>query len=410
MGPVSALLTPVLVSTGQNRPYALFGYLCLVGLGAAVPAARRGWAGVLALVGLGSAGLFLGYTGRHHLPQSRPGALLGVALLLVPMVLAVLRARPDDRRVGLVSRAFVLGLPLLALPWLGSIDAWFSDPRTGMVAFFAPPEAPWLVLGAALLLPLPAVLLARRGPDPTAGIGPAAVVLALVGAALEGFSGAPSPAVLPLSLLLLVPGLAALGLAARHRGPGLGGALGAFIALCGTAALGGSLVEQLAQPGPLWATTAAALVAGLGTAATWPPLLLAALAAAALPLAVGADSGVSATTLAALGVLSLAGLGVLPLTQGRWRRGAGAVAAALAGPALFPALWVAWDQGPLAAVPGLLPVGLGAVSLLGATVLIRRERVQPASGRLAALVGAALLGAVAAVPLQLEDGWLTRQR
>lgn len=405
IGALGALLTPVLASTGQNRPYALFAYLFVVTLGTSIPAARRGWPEVVLLMVLGGAGLHLGWSDRWFSPENRLPALLGVVLLILPQVVAVLLARRTEqgKTAGQVSGLALLLLPLLAVTWLPPVDAHFYDAVSGLGRWGGAPGGVWLsVLGVALL-PLPALLGSRLGTAPTRGLAPIAVLAALMVPMLEGFSQAPKPEVLALSAALWVPAGAAVILGFR-REAGAPGALAALVLVGGVSTL---LIDSLASSVPLYAAVLGTMTAGLLVGAAWPPVLLGAVFASAFPLSVAVAAGVSIEAVGAVGVLALAGLGVAPLVHPDLRRGAGAVAAALTGPALFFGLYSAWDQGPLASVPGLLPVGLGAVSLLGAVVLVRQERVLASSGRLASLVSAALLGAVAAVPLQLEDAWLT---
>ena len=49
----------------------------------------------------------------------------------------------------------------------------------------------------------------------------------------------------------------------------------------------------------------------------------------------------------------------------------------------------------------------GFLALLGAATLVRRHRAGADSGALALMIAVALAGLTAALPLQLEDAWLT---
>jgi uncharacterized membrane protein len=83
------------------------------------------------------------------------------------------------------------------------------------------------------------------------------------------------------------------------------------------------------------------------------------------------------------------------------------LAAALAPLVLYPPLHAAWEEGLGDRALGLLPALLGALSLLGVLALVRRAEVRRDSGHLALFVGVALLGLSAAIPVQLENQWLT---
>ena len=66
---VGGLLTPVLVSSGANRPVALFAYLTLLAAGVGATATRRRWWDVVGVAGLGVGGLFFGWTVRWLAPD-----------------------------------------------------------------------------------------------------------------------------------------------------------------------------------------------------------------------------------------------------------------------------------------------------------------------------------------------------
>ncbi|MFO0002944.1 MAG: DUF2339 domain-containing protein, partial [bacterium] len=92
LGALGALMTPVLVSTGEARGAPLFAYLTVVSLGAVLPAVRRGHAEVIALLAIGSAGLHLGWAAKVHAPAEQATALVGAFALSLPFAIAVARA------------------------------------------------------------------------------------------------------------------------------------------------------------------------------------------------------------------------------------------------------------------------------------------------------------------------------
>ena len=81
LGLVGGFLTPYLVSTGEDRPLALFGYLALLDAGVVFVASRKRWS-VLALLGVaGSALVFTGWALAFMDAAKAPYALFAGAAL-----------------------------------------------------------------------------------------------------------------------------------------------------------------------------------------------------------------------------------------------------------------------------------------------------------------------------------------
>lgn len=111
-------LAPLLLSTGENRPHALFGYLCVLGLGTMACAVVRKWRAVNALVFVGTFLLYTGwFTKFYHpairaagnaLPDQWPAATLWLTVfflifLLTPILFNLAQRVPARREdVGLV--------------------------------------------------------------------------------------------------------------------------------------------------------------------------------------------------------------------------------------------------------------------------------------------------------------------
>ena len=85
----------------------------------------------------------------------------------------------------------------------------------------------------------------------------------------------------------------------------------------------------------------------------------------------------------------------------------GALTASLVGPLLFFPFHSLWTEALGSGFIGLLPVLLGGVALLAAVSLVRAVEVRADDRELALLMGVVLLFAAVAVPLQLEEAWLT---
>jgi uncharacterized membrane protein len=113
---LGGFLTPVLVSTGENRPMALFGYVLVLGVGATLCAFYRKWR---AIIVLSFAGTYLLYTGwfekfyRHTMSGTDTPAQIGIALgwlavfftvyLVLPILYALVKKINAQREdVGLV--------------------------------------------------------------------------------------------------------------------------------------------------------------------------------------------------------------------------------------------------------------------------------------------------------------------
>ncbi|HWA75346.1 MAG TPA: DUF2339 domain-containing protein [Polyangiaceae bacterium] len=138
LGLVGGFLTPLLLSTGEDRPIGLFGYILLLDTGFILAARKRGWSLVFAL------------------------SLLGTLLLEALWI---------TERMG--SERIVLGLLIVAL-----FVAVFA------LAGFKPPEekrAPWLMTQAAgLLLPFGFALYFASYADVGKHLWPVALLLSLL--------------------------------------------------------------------------------------------------------------------------------------------------------------------------------------------------------------------------------------
>ena len=64
LGMLGGFLTPVLLSTGQDNPLGLFGYIAILDVGLIVVALNRRWHFLTALAALGTAFMQIGWVGR----------------------------------------------------------------------------------------------------------------------------------------------------------------------------------------------------------------------------------------------------------------------------------------------------------------------------------------------------------
>jgi len=399
---IGGALTPLLVASGPDQPVRLFGYLALLSTGMVTAANRRRWPDLVLGAAVASAGMFLLW-GWDQTGPLHAAALAGTALLSAPFALA---AAQQDRWLAGAGRAGAVTLIALSVPWLKPPSGNFVDPVSGLTAALQGAQGLWAIAAATAWLPVPLVLAGRRRGQPLDGVAPAVVaslLVLVVGAAWgEGnYVASPLQLAVALGLPMLSIALAGAGhskvslpLLAVPIAVGLG--LGATANILtetqlglGLAALGaGSAVA-------LWSTRHGAGVAGL--------LIGLAVALGSVDL-----DHFGWRWLAGSACVSLAATSHVPLLV-RWRAGhryawAGA---ALAGLALFAPLYRSWLAAAGDEAVGLLPLLLGGNALLGVVMLTRRGALGSREVTTAVFTGAVLLGIVAAVPLHLQERWLT---
>ncbi|MFC1782948.1 DUF2339 domain-containing protein [Planctomycetota bacterium] len=68
---VGGYLAPIIVSTGENRPHALFGYVTILSIGAMLCAIFRKWRAVNLLAFFGTFGLYTGWFEKFYRPAAR---------------------------------------------------------------------------------------------------------------------------------------------------------------------------------------------------------------------------------------------------------------------------------------------------------------------------------------------------
>ena len=144
LGMLGGFLTPVLLSTGEDNPVGLFGYIALLDAGLIAVALTRRWHFLIALAALGTAGMELGWSEKFFTVEKIITAmvvLLGFdALFLAGNEVAHRRQQPNKwfqgAAAGLALLTLVYALFLLSYASLGQ--------RPGLLGT--------LVLGADLCL------------------------------------------------------------------------------------------------------------------------------------------------------------------------------------------------------------------------------------------------------------------
>jgi hypothetical protein len=176
LGMLGGFLTPILLSTGQDNPLALFGYIAILDTGLILVALRRRWFFLVALAALGTAIMQIGWAGEFFVAGKyfagnkilvALGVLLGFnVLFLAACWWAKTRQSADGAEPGLAAATAMnirrwffgstFGLVAVAL----AFTAWFLD--------FQPlAQRPWLMLGFVFLIDLvvPALVLADATTD-----------------------------------------------------------------------------------------------------------------------------------------------------------------------------------------------------------------------------------------------------
>ena len=411
LGMFGGFMTPIMVSTGENSPVAFFGYLFLLVAGVMIAAHKRRWFDVAIVAAMGFTLLYLGWTVSWYAPDQVVHAV--VAIFAVSLPFAVVGGQKRDL-TSIASGAVAMLVPLLALPWLVPVGGQFVDPVSGLVVYRPAGASVWWATSAVALLGLPGWISARGRSDPwTAGVGVFVVgTLAMTFGFGWAFVADDGPARL-LSVGLIAP--MAVGTLVFFGRPRVGTGLAALPLFLGLPLLA-LMAEHEGAMAPVHATAALGVIALLAAYRSTTPWVL-----VSTLLAVTLGSGVAGLIAVNEGVLHAAGpLLVLytalavPTMIVKWgpdarplHRAGAWWAAVLAGPLLFPGLYVIFKDLTGGQAVGLVPLFFGGVALLGAVALLRRHNVTRADLSFAGFILVALMGVTAALPLELEERWLT---
>jgi hypothetical protein len=180
IGLAGGLATPVLLSTGVDRPVAFFSYLVLLTVGFLYVAERRGWASVTALSLIGSAMLELGWYSSYIAPEKLAVGVTAFAALGAAFLWHAVRVRDADTplayQAGLAGSLVPLGFALLlaadrqfALPW-PIVMAFLAVVDLGLVSAALRWQQP--CSSACRQSPLDCRLSARRRTRFCTGVGP----------------------------------------------------------------------------------------------------------------------------------------------------------------------------------------------------------------------------------------------
>jgi hypothetical protein len=153
LGMLGGFLTPILLSTGQDNPLGLFGYIAILDAGLVVVALNRRWHFLTALAAAGTAFMQIGWAGKFFEAEKYfegDKILVALAVLLGFNVLYLAAAWAAKLR-GAANKwlsGSTLGLVAVALVF----TAWF-------LAFPPLAQRPWLMFGFVFLIDLVATTL-----------------------------------------------------------------------------------------------------------------------------------------------------------------------------------------------------------------------------------------------------------
>jgi uncharacterized membrane protein len=148
LGMLGGFLTPILLSTGQDNPLGLFGYIAILDAGLIVVALHRRWFFITTPAVLGTAIMQIGWAGKFFVSEKYfegNKILVALAVLLGFNALYLIAAWGAKRRgkMNLWFSGSTLGLVAVAL----AFTAWFLD--------FAPlAQRPWLMFSFVFLIDL----------------------------------------------------------------------------------------------------------------------------------------------------------------------------------------------------------------------------------------------------------------
>ena len=125
LGILGGFLTPILLSTGQDNPLGLFGYLTILDVGLVAVALATGWEVLVPSGAVGTLVMQMGWAAKFFAPE-KLGTAVAVGLdfdvlFTVAFVLA--------RRFGVNSRGFALAAALLSVASLLTGAVWAGDSR-----------------------------------------------------------------------------------------------------------------------------------------------------------------------------------------------------------------------------------------------------------------------------------------
>jgi len=374
---VGGYLTPLLLSTGEDKAVALFAYLALLDAGALVLDRRKPWTETVPLAMMGTLVLYVGWYDRFFRPERFEVAAAGLVLFTALFALGMAR-KERGAGLGAVLSLGAVGVAALAAgadrpAVLLALSFGLAGAALRLAA--APSRGLSLVAAAALAAPYMAWSAAHYRPE---GFGIAAAwvtgaVLLLVAASASG-RGPSTVRLEPVALL--GGGVASIALAAATDRPAL--LLPFLLALAG--------VAVLARRRWAWSEAAGAVAAAIAVLSWFDRFYEADRASEALTLALTV-AGAYLTVLVTRGFVM------------RHRIGAPGIAGHLAAAGLAWTVLYRVLEPSRAGLLGLACLGLATLYLALGLVALRERREDLAQARVILGLSAAFL--TLAIPVQL---------
>ncbi|MFN0167534.1 MAG: DUF2339 domain-containing protein [Bryobacteraceae bacterium] len=120
IGALAAYATPILLSTGEDRPWVFFGYLAVINAGALAAARHRGWIPAEAILLIGTAGLYMAWF-ADRFRASDPAKQLVATVFAV--IFSALFASSNTRIFAAAAQA--AGLLILSQIWKHDPTSFF---------------------------------------------------------------------------------------------------------------------------------------------------------------------------------------------------------------------------------------------------------------------------------------------
>ena len=374
---VGGYLTPLLLSTGEDKAVALFAYLALLDAGAIALDRRKPWPETVPLAMTGTLILYAGWYATFFRPERFEVAAFGLVLFTALFVLGMAR-KERGAGLGFVLSVAAMGVAVLAAgadrPAMLLV---LSFGLAGAALWLATGRGRWLAFIALLAVALPYLTWSAAHYRPE-GFGIAAAwvaggVLLLVGTSALGRG----PTAIPLEPVALVGGgLASVGLAAATDRPLL--ILPVLLALAG--------VAVLARRRWAWAEAAGVMTAAMAVLSWFEQFYKADRASEALTLGLTVAGGY---------LLALVVRGFLM----RQRIGAAGIVGHLATAGLAWTILYRVLEGPQPRALGLACLGLAVLYLAIGLVALRERREDKPQSRVILGLAAAFL--TLAIPVQL---------
>lgn len=163
LGMLGGFLTPIMLSTGQDNPGGLFGYIALLDCGLLAVVSFRRWSYLVPLGATGTAIMILGWADRfftrnaYYLPEKIWIPILVLTGFLALFVGAVVLAK---RRGDSPQQYAMSSLSALGLAAVGFLFAFF------FLNFEQLGHRPWILFGFAFLVDLAILATVWLDPDP----------------------------------------------------------------------------------------------------------------------------------------------------------------------------------------------------------------------------------------------------